>query len=98
MLIQRGSKVKQTFNWKSCQLRCINYKATGLFSETKVLERIELVPTCLICLDEMMTSLESDVSGASLSGSATIASKHHDHKGTKMTQSQSCMCLSLIRH
>lgn len=36
---------------------------------------MEFVHTCLIGLDEMMTSLESEVSAASLSDSATIKNK-----------------------
>lgn len=36
---------------------------------------MEFVHTCLIGLDEMMTSLESEVSALSLSDSATIKNK-----------------------
>lgn len=49
---------------------------------------MEFVHTCLICLDEMMTSLESEVSAASLSDSATIKNKH-SHNCRKMTRADS---------
>lgn len=37
-----------------------------------------------------MMSLESEVSGASLSDSATIKNVHHDYKCLKMTKADSC--------
>lgn len=85
-----GSKVKQNFRWKGCQLWSINYSVTILYYKNEVLKIIEFDHTCLICWDEMMMSLESEVSGASLSDSATIKNVHHHYNCLKMTKADSC--------